>query len=300
MPTPQQYEAFVAVVRTGNITLAARHLRSSRATISRSLAALEADLGVSLVTRTTRKVAPTAAGQRVYERVQPLLQEWAAMEQSTREDAQQVRGVVRVSTLPLLTRALGPICRGLRAAHPLLGVEIVANVRLVDLRSEGFDVAIWAGDIRDPELVCRRLTVGHVGLVASPAYLARRPAPTTVDDLASHDLLRGHNARNQPRTRWPLTSGGQVRVDGTFVTNDHALLRDAAIQGDGIALLPDVNCERALADGRLVRVLAPDVGNKAVVWVIMAQRSMVPARVRVFIDAVFAHFQVRPGMLDGE
>lgn len=296
----QHYEAFLAVVRTGNITVAARELRVPRVTVSRSLARLEADLGVALVTRTTRRVAATPAGQRLYERVQPLLEEWRAAEQGVRDDAHEVQGTVRVSSLPILTPALGPVCRGLRAAHPRLGIEIVANVRLVDLRSEGFDVAIWAGDVRDPDLVCRRLTVGHVGLVAAPSYLRRRPAPETVDELASHELLRGHNSRNQPRTWWPLLSGGRVRVDGHFVTNDHALLRAAAIEGQGIALLSDVNCERAIADGRLVRVLEREVGNEAVVWVIVAQRSAMPTRVRVFVDATFAHFRLRPGMLEGD
>lgn len=294
----QHYEAFLAVVRAGNITVAAHELRVPRATVSRSLARLEADLGVALVTRTTRRVAATPAGQRLYERILPLLAEWHAVEQGVRDDAHEVRGTVRVSALPILTPALGPACQGLRAAHPALGFEIVANVRLVDLRSEGFDVAIWAGDVRDPDLVCRKLTVDHVGLVAAPSYLDRRPAPERVDQLLSHELLRGHNSRNQPRTWWPLLSGGRVRVDGRFVTNDHTLLRAAAIQGQGIALMSDVNCERAIADGRLVRVLEREVGNEAVVWVIVPQRSPLPTRVRVFIDAVFEHFRPRPGVLE--
>lgn len=296
----QHYEAFVAVVRTENITVAARELRVPRATVSRSLARLEADLGVSLVTRTTRRVTATPAGQRLYERVSPLLAEWLAVEQDAREDAHEVQGTVRVSALPILTPALGPVCRGLRVAHPRLSIEIVANVRLVDLRSEGFDLAIWAGDIRDPDLICRRLTVGHVGLVASPAYLRGRPAPETVDQLASHELLRGHNARSQPRTWWPLLAGGHVRVGGHFVTNDHALLRAAALEGQGIALLTELHYQQAVADGRLVRVLEREVGNDAVVWVIVAQRSLAPARVRVFIDALFAHFHLPPGMLEGD
>lgn len=284
----QHYEAFVAVIRAGNITVAARELRRPRATLSRSLARLEADLGVALLTRSTRKVAATPAGQRLFLRVLPLLHEWAAAEEDIRNDAHEVQGTVRVSCLPILAPTLAPMCSSLRAAHPHLSVEIVANVRLVDLRSEGFDLAIWAGDVRDPDLVCRRLTVGHVGLVASPAYLMRRSTPLTVAELATHDLLRGHNSRNQPRTGWPLLPEGRVRVDGHFVTNDHELLLAAAILGQGIALLADVTCAAALNDGRLVRVLEREVGNDAVVSVIVAQRAPLPARVRVFIEACFS------------
>ncbi len=255
---------------------------------------------MSLVTRTTRRVAATPAGQRLYERVQPLLDEWTAVELGVREEAHAIKGTVRMSALPILTPALGPMCASLRSAHPQLTLEIVANVRLVDLTTEGFDLALWAGDVRNPDLICRRLTVGHVGLVASPAYLRRRPAPRSADQLASHELLRGHNGSSQPRNWWPLLSGGRVRVDGHFVTNDHALLRAAALQGQGIALLSDVNCERALAEGRLERVLEHEVGHEAVVWVITAQRSPSSLRVRAVMDALFAHFHLKPGMLDAD
>lgn len=282
----QHYEAFVAVIRSGNITVAARELHRPRATVSRSLARLEADLGVALVTRTTRRVSATPAGQRLFQRLLPLLDEWAAAEEDARNEAHEVQGTVRMSALPILAPALAPICMQLRAAHPRLTLEIVANVHLVDLRSEGFDLAIWAGDVRDPDLVCRKVTVGHVGLVASPAYLQRRPAPASIADLASHDLLRGHNSRNQPRTWWPLLPEGRVRVDGAFVTNDHGLLLAAAIQGAGIALLADLTCEAALASGQLVRVLQAEVGNDAVVSVIVAQRALLPLRVRVVISAL--------------
>lgn len=296
---PEHYRAFVSVIRTGNITEAAHSLRLPRVSVSRSLSRLEADLGVALLTRTTRRVTPTAAGQRLFERVVPLLEEWDAVEQSVRDEAREVHGAVRVSALPILTPALGPVCAALAQAHPGLNVEIVANVRLVDLRTEGYDLAIWAGNIRDPELYCRRLTVGHVGLVASPAYLARRGTPASPEDLAAHELLRGHNRRGQPRDWWPLLSGGRVRVDGRFVSNDHTLLRSMALDGLGIALLTDVHYERAVAEGELVRVLEAEVGNEAIVWVVTTQGSRVPARVRVFIDTLFDRLELRPGMLEG-
>jgi DNA-binding transcriptional LysR family regulator len=290
----QHYEAFAAVVRTGNVTTAARELKIPRPTLSRRLARLEADLGVALLHRTTRRVNPTPAGQRLYEGLEPLLAGLDALERAVREEADAVTGTVRISVLPLLASALGPLCHRLHGAHPELTIEVVANVRLVDLRSEGFDIAIWAGDIRDPGLVARRLLVGHVGLVAAPGYLERRGSPRSVDDLAAHDLLRGHSASGRARSRWPLFDGGHVPIDGRLVSDDHSLLRAAALQGLGITLLPDLNVADDLAEGRLVRVLERSVGTEAVVWVVVARRSLMPARVRAVLDAVFEHFDAGP------
>src|SRR5688500_15781292 len=109
----RNYEAFAAVVRTGNITLAARELQVPRPTVSRCLAQLETDLGVSLLNRTTRRVTATTAGQDLFERVVPLLDEWTALEQGIQERSHQVRGTVRVSVIPLLAPALGPVCLAL-------------------------------------------------------------------------------------------------------------------------------------------------------------------------------------------
>ncbi|MCB9676321.1 MAG: LysR family transcriptional regulator [Alphaproteobacteria bacterium] len=287
------YEAFVTAVELGTITAASARLGLPRPTVSRYLARLESDLGVALLHRTTRRITTTAAGQRLYERIRPLLDDWAAIEADVRADAHAVVGTVRVSVLPLLTVPMAAVVKHLQAAHPRLAVEVVANVRLVDLRSEGFDAAIWAGDPRDPDLVTRTLAAGGVSLVASPAYLAARGTPQRVADLADHDLLRGHSGSGRPRVWWPLVDGGRFKVDGRFVTNDAALLREAALQGQGIALLSDLNSGPAFAQGRLVRVLPGIVGVTAAVRLIVARRTLLPLRVRVFMDAVVDHFDVR-------
>jgi LysR family transcriptional activator of dmlA len=124
--------------------------------------------------------------------------------------------------------------------------------------------------------VYRGRLVGAVSLMASPAYLARAGTPTSVEDLSRHELLRGHD--------------GRFPVDGGLVTNDHSLLLAAAVAGLGVALMSELTCQAALARGELVRVL-PEVGQRAVLRVIVAHRSGMPAPVRVFVDAVHAHFR---------
>ena len=160
----QNYEAFVAVVRLGTVTAAALELGLPRPTVSRQIARLEADLGVALLHRTTRRISTTAVGQDLFERVRPLLEQWAAVEALTRQDADIVVGTVRISVLPLIAPSLAAVLGPLQRQHPKLVVEVIANVRLVNLRTEGIDLAVWAGDPRDPDLVSRTLTAGRVGL----------------------------------------------------------------------------------------------------------------------------------------
>lgn len=283
------YQSFVAVVKHGSITAAARDLGLPRPTLSRHLSKLEAELGIVLLHRTTRRVWVTAAGQHLFDRVGPLLEGIEATEEAVTSEAAEAIGVVRVSVLPVLAPHVAPVIAHLVRTHPRLQIEAVMNVRLVDLRSEGFDVAIWAGEPRDPELIVRTLSTGRVGLVATPAYLDEHGRPETLEDLADHTLLRGHDGTGRPRRYWPLFAGGKIEVGGPVVTNDAPLLRASVLTGLGIALLSDLSCGDALRDGRLERVLPDRVGRTATVRTITAQRHA-PTRVRVFLDAMATHF----------
>jgi DNA-binding transcriptional LysR family regulator len=282
-------------VEAGSVSEAARRLGLPRPTLSRQLSRLEEDLGVALLLRTTRKVCTTASGQRLYDRVAPLLTELDEAEQETRSESQEVRGLVRVSALPLVAAPLSRVCIALKHAHPGLRVEVVANVHLVDLRSEGFDVALWAGDLRDPDLISRPVAVGNVGLVAAGTYLAEHGTPDSVDALAQHTLLTGHNLSGHPRTWWPRRDGTRFRIRPGFVSDHYGLLKQATIEGMGIAMLSDLNCREAIDDGRLLRVLPEIVGYAATLQVVFPRRSLMPARLRVFLDALFQHFEVSPG-----
>lgn len=286
--TTAAYAALLAVADEGTVTAAARRLGLPRPTLSRQLAQLESDLGVALLHRSTRGVHLTAAGVQLVARVGPLAAQWHAAEVEARDEAATVRGTVRVSVLPLLAPALVPVLVSLRHEHPGLEVEVVSNVHLPDLRSEGYDAGIWAGEPRDPELVVRTLGVGLVGLVASPDYLATHGTPTAVAALAEHVLLRGHDIAGRARHRWPLLDGGRVRVHGPFVSNDAQVLLEAARAGMGICLLSDLNARRALDSGELVRVLPGVVGRQATVRLILTRREGLPLRVRTFADAVGA------------
>ena len=280
------YRAFVLAVDRGTITDAASALGISRPTLSRQLARLEESLGLALLHRTTRQVRVTPQGRQLYEQLRPVFDDVDRIEARLQQERTEAVGWVRISVPPVIAVDLYPTLHGLRERHPKLGVEVIADVRHLDLRSDEIDVAVRAGRIRDPELVQRRLGKREVYAVASPAYLERRGRPASVADLREHDLLRGHDAEGRPQSWWPSRTGDQITVDGAFVSNDQRVLLEAALAGAGIALVSDVSAGRPIADGTLERVLPDALGTVLVLHAVFARRTLQPASVRVCVDAL--------------
>ena len=285
------YQAFVSVVETQSISASARALGLTRPTLSRRLQRLEANLGVQLLTRTTRRVLPTRTGERLYQRIRPLLQRLHDVEQDLLDEAAEPRGTLRVTVPPLIAAGLAPLCVQLHERFPHLSVELVSTLRLVDLNAEGFDVALRAGMAGEPDLICRALFPSRVGAAAAPAYLATAPPVCTLSDLTKHQLLLGHTPRGHARASWPTQDGGRIKVSGRFASDDRQLLKAMALAGQGIALLSEHNCGHAIAAGQLRWVLADLVGTTMSLYVVYPQRDVLPPRVRVFIDAVVSYFK---------
>lgn len=282
------YLAFVRTVETGSITAAARSLGVTRPTLSRQIATLEESLGLALLHRTTRSVMPTPAGQRLYEEAAPHILALTGVERRLLDERDAVAGLLRVTAPPVLASDIGQLLIELRAAHPALRVELIADIRQIDLRAEGVEVAVRAGRVADPDLVQRRLGRSRVSGVASPGYCARADAPASLDELQRHRLLRGFAADGRPQRWWPLLDGGRIPVDGAFACNDQRTLLDAALAGGGVALLSAVSAAEPLADGRLVAVLPEVLGTWLDLHAVFTRRTLQPARVRVFVDALVA------------
>ena len=291
------YQAFAVTVAEGSITAAAGVLGLSRPTLSRQLAALEARLGLALLHRSTRQVRPTPAGQRLYAQLQPLLADLARVEAGMQEERDEVTGLLRASVPPVIAPDIGRMVVGLLQEHPRLQVELLADIRWAELRADGVEVAVRAGRHPDPSLIQRRLGVSDVSAVASPGYLARHGAPADAAALAGgHRLLRGHSADGLPQRWWPLRDGGRLPVDGAFASNDQLVLREAALADGGIALLSEASSAPFLADGRLVRVLPGEVGTHLRLHAVFVRRTLQPARVRVFVEALARWYAAREGV----
>ncbi|MCB9792460.1 MAG: LysR family transcriptional regulator [Alphaproteobacteria bacterium] len=280
------YRGFLRAVEQGSITAAARSLGVSRPTLSRQISALEEELGLALLHRSTRTLTLTPSGRQLVEALRPLVQELERLEGRLKAQRDEASGLLRVSAPPVLAPALSLLLLELRRAHPDLRVELDADIRWVELRSDDVDVAVRAGRLRDPDLVQRSLGSADISALASPDYLARRAPPRSAAELSEHVLLLGQGQDGHPQAAWPLREGGYVAVDSGFCCNDQRALLEAALAGEGLALLSTVTAGPALAEGRLLRVLPAELGTRLPLHAVYARRKLQPARVRVFVDAL--------------
>ncbi len=278
--------AFVKAVEAKSLSRAAAELGVPRATLGRRLARLEERLGVRLLRRTTRSLTLTDAGEAFHRHARIALDAVAEAEQSVRHTDDVVRGPLRVSVPPMVDPTFHAMLCDFAARYPAVSLQVHFTAQLIDLRRDGYDVAIRASARLEPGLVARTLARTVAIAVASPAYLAERGAPRTRRDLAHHRCLLGFARGELPETHWPLQGGGRLRVEGSLFSNELGLLRQAALRSLGIALLPSIFVEAELEAGDLVHVLPGVIRGEARVAVVYPDRELVPPQVRAFIDAV--------------
>ena len=284
---------FVRVVEEGSFTAAARALGSPKSSVSRSVAQLEKDLGVRLLHRTTRKLHLTDAGVAFHKRVSQALAEISEATNRTADLQREIRGEIRVTApVDLGVWAIASIVTRFVRKHPNASVDVRLSSRVVDMVAEGFDLAVRAGQIRDPSLVARRLGDLQLGLFASSKYVARRGRPSAPTEVASHDCiaLRGEGGT----INWRLTStaGEETEIEprGAVTADDLSFIKKAVLAGGGIALLPLFFCVRELRAGKLVRIL-PEwelVGSH--LHVVYPSARYVPHRVIALRDHIVKQF----------
>jgi DNA-binding transcriptional LysR family regulator len=281
MPSPERLQEFTAVAERGSISSAARYLGMPRATLSRRISGLEDELGVRLLHRTSRRMVITPAGEELLMRARRLVADteeaWAAV----RRLDDVPRGLLRVSATPGFVDDL--IVTFLED-FPEVQIETRSSTRHVDLIGEGVDVAVRFGEVRDPNLIARKVADGRRHIVASPAYLDRHGRPTRASELAGHVCLLGYAGEFDPQRRWPLRAGGSVDVTGRLAANNLGVLVKAARAGLGLALVPDAMVASRVRAGELEVVLEKVVEARAPLSVVYADREFVEPKVRVFVD----------------
>ena len=273
---------FVRVAEAGSFTAAAKLAGLPVSSVSRSIANLEQELGVRLLHRTTRRLSLTDGGQHFFRRMSAVVNEAEEAARAVMGFAGEVRGLVRITSGPDLGQHQLPrILQRIALRHPGLRFELVLTTRIVDLVADGIDLAIRAGMLPDSSLVARKVRDSALALFAAPAYLERRGRPRTLTDLAQHDCLcyGGRQGKMPWRLRGPA-GGKPVAVKGPIVCDDMIFLREAAIAGMGIALVPVEIVAVSVRDGQLVRVLpryAQAEGSG--VYVVWPSQKLVPAAV---------------------
>lgn len=283
--------AFVRVVQDGSFTGAARVLGLPKSSVSRSVAQLEQDLGVRLLHRTTRKIALTDAGSAFFERVSRALGDIDEATSAASDMQAALRGTVRVTApVDFAAAMLAPIVARFVREHPTIQVELSLTGRVVDLVTEGFDLAVRAGPLRDSSLVVRRVGVLESGLYATARYLERSGTPKMVEDLAAHAcvLFRAAVGSQEVTLTGPRGEARAVTLRGPIACDDLSFAKRAVLAHGGVGLLPRFLCAKEEGTGRLVRLLPDWKLEGAVLHVVYPTARFVPQRVVVFREHVLA------------
>lgn len=282
---------FAAVVRHRSFTAAAREAGLAKSAVSRRVSRLEERLGVKLLHRTTRKLALTDDGVRFYQHCAALVTaaEAAVAVAAGADDA--LRGVIRVSAPVAFAQAyLARAVAAFLADRAGLEVQLTVDDRLVDLLEGGFDLAIRVGRLAPTALVARRLATDRLVVCAAPEYLARRGTPTHPGELIHHTCLRYALVDTAAEWRFRGPAGPYVPpVHGPLIASSGAVLREAAIAGLGLAVVPRHMVARDVADGRLALVLEGHRRAEIGVHAVYPDRRL-PARTRALVDFLVRWF----------
>jgi DNA-binding transcriptional LysR family regulator len=289
----EDYQAFVAIVEKGGLTAAAKQLRRSLQSVSRSLAALESEVGVELIRRTTRRSAATDAGLAFHRRVSVALGEIEAATLETSSRRAEAMGILRVAgSTAFAPHYVVPALPAFLKDHPRVEVELDLSDGYVDLVGGSYDLAIRIGDLPDSNLTVRRLAYSRRVVFAAPSYFARHGRPRRPEELAGHRCIVRTAARDA--NTWPFRMDGRtkvVKVTGIFRTNSALAANEGAVQGLGIASAPLWQV-RSLVDSGAVQLIftrfePPPIPIQAV-W---STTRVQPAKTHLFVDFLAARLK---------
>ena len=289
-------DAFIATADEGSFSAAARRMGLTPAAVSKSVAQLEAQLGVRLFLRSTRSLALTTDGERLYGQVRLPWREIGDALTDLRQGAGKPAGTLKVALAHTVGREFFvPLLGEFVRRYPEVVPDLHFDNRQVDIVAEGFDVAIGGGIELNDGLIARELARLRIVLVASPAYLKANSTPMHPQDLARHRGLLRRSMATGRLLPWALKSGqGEeliASVRPVMVLDDPEAMARAAATGMGIAMLPLPHALPLLQSGALVRVLRQWYAETRPLSLYYTSRKLVPAKVRVFVDFIAQEFQ---------
>jgi DNA-binding transcriptional LysR family regulator len=289
-----ELEVFVQVAELGPLSKAADALGISMAGASRYLLALESRLGVRLMQRTARQMVMTEAGAAFYQRSKDVLSQMREAEALVTETAVNPAGLLRVTaSLSFCLLHITPMLPAFAARHPQITVDVVAANRYYDIIDNGVDVAVRTRQVEaESNITIRRLAETRRILAASPEYIARHGMPTRPEQLVEHKVLNYVYAVNP--TELSFRKGGETRmtkIKALLDANDGQILRVAALDGMGILVQPKYIIHDDVVAGRLVPVLDDWDLPRLTINVAFQTRQHMPAKVRLFIDALVERFR---------
>ena len=283
----ESLNVFVHVVDTGGFAPAGRALRRSPAMVAKHIDALEASLGAQLVRRTTRRLSLTEAGSAYYKRARTILDEF---EEANREAAaQQIspQGLLRIALPAAFDAVISPILAEFAAENPNVSLDLLADDRTLDMLEQHLDLAIRGGTLPDSSLIARKLAPLSVIVCASPGYIERRGAPTSLEDLPTHDCIAYTERLSGDVWTFSDPDAGEIKIHFERVrhrANSAEGQRALAMQGLGLILVPEPLVRDDIAHGRLAPVLEERTEAKQWLYAVHPPGRSLPLATRRLID----------------
>lgn len=293
---PSELAFFSALVAAGGLSAAARNMGISTAAVSKRLAQMEARLGVTLVTRTTRRMLLTPEGELYLDHARRILADIEDMEELLIGAQVEPKGLLRVNASPGFGRShVAPLISRFIRTYPEVKVQLLLTVNPPSFIDDACDVCIRFGRPPDARIIARRLAGNRRLLCASPHYLALHGTPQTPADLAQHvciDIQQGGEAYGVWRLASGQGSAGSVKVHGNLATNDGEVGVKWALDGLGVLMRAEWDILRYLQDGRLVQIMPEYQTPDADIYAVYAPRHQLSRRIRAFIDFAVDSFAV--------
>ena len=299
MDTLDGIKTVVAVVETGSFTAASERLGMSKALVSKYIGEVEDSLGVRLLNRSTRRLALTEAGQRYYDQALPLLEEFEEMVDSVTGEQSSPRGLLRISVpVTFGEMSLAPLIPKFLQQYPDIGVDLQLSDKMIDMLEEGIDVVIRIGGVDDSSLIAKHIQTLPLALCASPDYIQSRGRPKTPEELsgklAKHDCIIDSNFRIGKH--WPIICPNNittsVEVSSRSMANSPRAVKEIALAGGGIGMIPRFIVQDALDDGRLEEILPEYRTLEFGLFAIYPHRRYLSRKVRCFIDFLVEEFAI--------
>lgn len=290
MDTLIRMRSFADVVRSGGYSAASRATGRSKAILSKDVRELEDWLGVRLLTRTTRSIALTEAGQTYFDDVVELLANFDGLQERVREQGDTPRGPLRISAPRTYSDGkLGHAILSFAAAFPEVQLDVVFEDRFIDMVAERFDVAIRISELADSSLIARKLLPFRVLVCAAPQVLEKYGTPKVPDDLANMPGITDSNLRVRGAYAFDTPDGRRsVRIQEKISVNAPSAVRIAALKGLGFCQIPYLSAAADIEAGHLVPVLEAFEVRGMGVYAVYAERRHMPLKVRAFVDHMVA------------
>lgn len=282
-----ELSAFIAVAESGSFTTAAESIGRDPTILSRRVNQLENQLGVRLLSRTTRRVALTEVGSNYYARIRTLLDELDSASLEASDLASSPQGLLRISLPVTFGRQwITPLLSGFIAKHPKIKLDVRFTDRLVDLVAEGFDMAIRVGSLRSSSLTAKKIASFKYILVASPEFVAAHGQPSSPEELSRFPCIGFISQSSWPE--WHLKKENQrkaVKPECQLFTDNSEAALVAATSGVGIAMMADWLAGPAIRNGKLIEIMPGWEGaGEGGIFAVMPPGRLVPAKTRLFVD----------------